>query len=266
MEQPYKAEVMLPAEIELAGPADVAFRDAAEVVIDSDIMRDVAVEERNALRERWSRMEELRKRLKKPFVDGGAYIDNLFRAPMARFEAGREVYDKKILSYNADQERKRAEEQARLEAAAASERKRAEEEARKQQEEADRLAAEAAKAETAEEAERLSAAADEAAQSAAAKQVVAEMIVAPLATVGAKMIGASTRKQVDYEILDMDALIRWIAAQLTSAPHLVNLLVVDGVKMRAFVKTYGPDDGKQQIPGVRIFEKGVLAASKKKAA
>jgi len=266
MEQPYKAEVMLPAEVELIGPADVAFRDAADVVIDSDIMRDVAVDERNALRDRWSRMEELRKRLKKPFVDGGAYIDNLFRAPMARFEAGREVLDKKILSYNAEQERKRAEEQARLEAAAAAERKRAEEEARKQQEEADRLARMAAQAASEEDAARLSAAADEAAQSAAAKQVVAEMIVAPLATVGAKMVGASTRKQVDFEITDMDELVGWIAAQLTSAPHLVNLLVVDGVKMRAFVKTYGPDDGKQQIPGVRIFEKGVLAASKKKAA
>ena len=80
------------------------------------------------------------------------------------------------------------------------------------------------------------------------------------------MVGASTRKQVDFEITDMDALTRWIAAQLTSAPHLVNLLTVDSVKMRAFTKTYGPDDGKQQIPGVRIFEKGVLAASKKRAA
>ena len=181
MAEAKKIELMIPTGTELMAPAEAAYRDAIEVVIDCDAMRDVAVEERTSIRARWTQLEEKRKELTKPLLDVKAGIDAMFKGPLERLDSARQVLDKAILTYNGEQERKRREEQARLEAAAEAERKRLAEEARKQQEEADRLAAEAAKASTAEEAEKLAAQAQEAAQNAAASAVVAETNVAPVA-------------------------------------------------------------------------------------
>jgi hypothetical protein len=266
MSEKKTVELTVPTSAELMGPADAAYRDAVEVVIDSDDMRDVAVEERNTYKAKWTELEERRKSITQPLMQAKAAVDALFKPALERLDSARQVLDKAILTYNAAQEAKRREEQARLEAAAKAERERAEAEARKAQEEADRLAAQAAQAATAEEAERLEAAAQEAQQNAAAAAVVAETIVAPVALPETKMAGASVRKTTDFEVVDKAAFIKWIAAQLDTAPHLANLLVEDSVRLRAHCRTYGPDPiGKQQIPGIRIYEKGSIASARKAA-
>lgn len=266
MSEPLVVQVTLPASSELMAPADAAYKDAVELVtnIDSDQMRDLAVEERNALRQRWNQVEKLRKELKQVFLDGGAKVDGMFKPTLERLDSARQVYDRAILEYNSKVEAMQKAAQAAAEAAAAAERKRIEEAARAAQQEADRLEALAAQATTAEEAGRLMAESEAAAQTAAVQAATAETVVAPLVEIEAKMTGASTRKTVDFEEKNKVAFIKWIAGQLDAAPHLANLLMIDSVKMRAFVKTFGPDDEKKpaQIPGIRIFEKGSLSARK----
>lgn len=265
MSEPLKVEVTLPASTELMAPADAAYKDAIDLVatIDSDQMRDIAVEERNAIRTRWNQVEKMRKELKQVFLDGGAKVDSMFKPTLERLDSTRQVYDRAILEYNSKVEAAQRAAQAAAEAAAAAERKRIEEAARAARAEAERLEREAAQAATAEEAEKLAAQAEEAAQSAAMQEATAETVVAPLVVIEPKMQGASVRKTVEFEEKNKVAFIRWIASQLDAAPHLANLLAIDSVKMRSFVKTFGPDEeGKAQIPGIRIFEKGSLSARK----
>lgn len=260
-----KVELTVPTSVELMGPADAAYRDAVEVVIDCDEMRDVAVEERNAIKKRWNDLEDQRKTITKPLLAAKEAVDALFKPALARLESARMTLDNAVLSYNAEQIKKQREEQARLEAAAAAERKRMEAEAAKAAAEAEALAAQAAQATDAAEAERLQHEADARAEAAAAAATTSAMIVAPVAQAAPKMVGASTRTTIEFELVDIGSLIKWIASQLDTAPHLANLLVADSVKMRAYVKTYGPDTDKQQVPGVRIYEKGSLAASRRAA-
>ncbi|HQR22803.1 MAG TPA: hypothetical protein PKV98_18200 [Burkholderiaceae bacterium] len=265
MSEPLKVEVTLPASTDLMVPADAAYKDAIDLVasIDSDQMRDVAVEERNAIRVRWNQVEKMRKELKQVFLDGGAKVDSMFKPTLERLDSARQVYDRAILEYNSKVEAAQKAAQAAAEAAAAAERKRAEEKAREAQQEAQRLMDEASTAATAEERERLAVAAENAAATAASQASLAETVVAPLVEIESKMVGASTRKTVDFEEKNKVAFIKWIAGQLESAPHLANLLAIDSVKMRAFVKTFGPDaKDVQQIPGIRIFEKGSLSTRK----
>lgn len=265
MSEPYVVQVTLPASSELMAPADAAYKDAVELVtnIDSDQMRDLAVEERNAIKARWNNVEKLRKELKQVFLDGGAKVDGMFKPTLERLDSTRQVYDRAILEYNAKAEAAQKAAQAAAEAAAAAERRRIEEAARASQAEAERLASLAAQASSTEESARLTAESEAAAQTAAVQAATAETVVAPLVVVEQKMTGASTRKTVDFEEKNKVAFIKWVAGQLDAAPHLANLLEIDSVKMRAFVKTFGPDKGDAaQIPGIKIFEKGSLSARK----
>ena len=119
-EQPLKVEVVLPSSTDLIAPADAAYKDAIDLVatIDSDQMRDIAVEERNAIRTRWNQVEKMRKELKQVFLDGGAKVDSMFKPTLERLDSTRQVYDRAILEYNAKVEAVQRQLQAAAEAAA----------------------------------------------------------------------------------------------------------------------------------------------------
>lgn len=75
--------------------------------------------------------------------------------------------------------------------------------------------------------------------------------VLPVAKVAAK--GVSTSRTWDFELQDMKQVIAHIAAN----PDLSNLLMLDQVKTRAFVRSLGENC---KIPGLRVFSKASLSS------
>lgn len=69
----------------------------------------------------------------------------------------------------------------------------------------------------------------------------------------AKAAGTSVSKTVDYELVNLLALVQHIAAR----PELINLLMADSVKLRAYVRGLGMNTN---LPGVNVFEKRTMSA------
>lgn len=68
-----------------------------------------------------------------------------------------------------------------------------------------------------------------------------------------KTAGVSKSVTYDYELLDMAKLVKHIAEN----PALSSLLMLDSVKMRAYVKSLGD---MANLPGVRVFSKGTISS------
>ena len=67
--------------------------------------------------------------------------------------------------------------------------------------------------------------------------------------------GISTSTNVDFEVNDLHALVKHVAAH----PELINLITADSVKIRAYVRGLGM---ATNLPGVRVFEKQTMSARK----
>ncbi len=191
---------------------------------------------------------------------------------------------RRIAEQAAEAERRRLAEEARqVELAAAAERKRIADEAAAvaaaAKAEQDRLAKEAADAAAAgnqaaaEEAQRAAdasrvqaeldaqqaqqrdqEAATRANESAAALRIVSSVISAPVAQAEpTKATGTSVRTTVDYDVTSLLSLVQHIAAN----PALINLLMVDSVKLRAYVRGLGLNTN---LPGVRVYQKSGISA------
>lgn len=88
----------------------------------------------------------------------------------------------------------------------------------------------------------------------ASLQLVAAVTSAPAVEITrAKSAGISTSKTVEFEVVSMLELVKHIAAN----PDLINLLMVDSTKLRAYVRSLGMNTN---LPGVRVFEKRSLSA------
>lgn len=186
-------------------------------------------------------------------------------------------------------ERRRLEEEARKvrEAAEAEQRRAAQAEAERQaaaRAEHERLAREAAEAKArgdaeaeekagaeaqrqreadaaaaAQAAQHAAIAAQNAASEVAALEQVAQVIVAPVVAVQAvKAAGISTAKGHDFEVENLVALIKDVAAKVDGQPGLASVLMPDTVRLRALVKALGPNLG---LAGVRVFEKRTMRAA-----
>ncbi len=212
--------------------------DAARLMVESFEIVDastyeLAGEELTSIKRKAAQLEEQRKAITKPLDDAKKAVMDLFRGPTDLLAKAEAILKSKMLDYSQEQRRIAHEAQLAAERAAQAER--------------DRLAAEAA-----------ALAAEGRAGEAMVKQQVAEMIVAapPAVAEPAKVAGVSTRTSVEFEVVDMHALVKAVAER----PELLQLLAVDSVKLRAYVKGLGL---ACQLPGVRVFEKATLAASRK---
>ena len=113
--------------------------------------------------------------------------------------------------------------------------------------EADELAAKQAR-------EQIEQSGEAAANEVACLQITAAVTTAPvLPFTKARAAGTSIAKSVDYKVTDKLALARHIATH----PDLINLLMVDDVKLRAYVRGLGLNTN---LPGVSVFEKKTLSA------
>lgn len=88
----------------------------------------------------------------------------------------------------------------------------------------------------------------------ASLQMTAAVTTAPVLNfTKAKASGTSISKSLDYQVTDKMALIKHIAAH----PDLLNLLIPDDVKLRAYVRGLGMNTN---LPGVSVFEKKTMSA------
>lgn len=194
---------------------------------------EIAAEELTSIKRKSTTLDEQRKAITKPLDEAKANVMALFRGPLDLLGKAEGILKGKMLAFTQEQQRIAREAQLAAERAAQAER--------------DRLAAEAAKL-----------AAEGRAGEALMKQQVAEMIVAapPAVAEPAKVAGVSVRSTVDFEVVDLLALVKHIAQH----PELIGLVAADSVKVRAYVKGLGT---ACQLPGVRVFEKASLAAARK---
>lgn len=195
--------------------------------ITNDDDRKLANVRFNLAREGMKKVEDERKKITVPLNSALDAVNAFFKRPLTVFKETRDMYEQKSLSYDAEKERIRQEQERKLREAAAKEeaRQRAIKEEQERQwrakeaaaraEEA-RLQAEIAKAKNAKaraEAEAAAAKAREEAAKAAAKaaeraQQAAEVFV-PAPTIAEQKVDVEGEKKItrwDYEITDMDAI------------------------------------------------------------
>lgn len=254
--------------------AQRALANASDFTVDSDEMLEAAGDDLRAVMGLKKRVEEQRTSITGPLNQVIKAINDMFRAPAAYLLEAEQKLKGSMLVYTeqqrllAEKARREAEELAR------KERERLAEEQR-QQEAAARAAAEAAKqaeaaaiaATEAGDSEAAAAAQDEARKQAeAAEAAVAEaqataithsVISMPVAVQEpAKVVGISTSKTVDFEVVDLHALVKHVADH----PELITLLMADSVKLRAQVKATGMNTN---LPGIRVYQKSTMSARAK---
>jgi hypothetical protein len=222
-----------PDQAAMARSADSALAMVEGFEVNDGATYELAAEELTGIKRRAAALDEQRKSITKPLDDAKKAVMDLFRGPLDLLTRAEGILKGKMLTYQQEEQRKANEARIAAERAAQAER--------------DRLAAEAAKLEAAGRAGE-----------AVVQRAVAEMIVAaaPAVAEAPKVAGVSTRTSVDFEVVDLLQLVQHIAKH----PELINLVVEDSVKLRAYVRGLGM---ACQLPGVKVFEKATLSASRK---
>lgn len=257
--------------IVFTGQAQRALANAADFTIDSDEMLEAAGDDLRSVKGLQKKVEETRTSITGPLNQAIRAINDLFRQPASYLEQAEGKLKGAMLTYTQEQQRLADIARRQAEELARQERERLAAEQRKQEEsaraaaqaaaEAQRAAQEAAakgdaeamaiaSAEAAKQAEVAEAAAAEA-QATAITSAVVSMPAAVQAP--AKVTGISTSKSIDFEVVDLHALIVHIAAH----PELISLVVADNVKLRNQVRATGMNTN---LPGVRVFQKSTMSA------
>lgn len=244
--------------------------DANDYTIDSIELYQAAAEDLQRVKALAKTVEETRVSITGPLHQAKVAVDNLFKGPTTFLQQAEAKLKGAMLTWDNEQEQIRREEQRRAEEARrleearlAAEQRAREEEARRQEEEARRLeeearaaaaAGDAAKAEKLQEAAQERAhAAEDAAADAHSLASTAAVITMPVSTPQPKVAGISTSKTVDFEVTSLHEFVKHVAAH----PELLNLVVADTVKLRAYVRGLGMNTA---LPGVRVYEKKTIAA------
>lgn len=251
------AALQMPDSVALAARAQQALSFIESFQVDSVESYGLAADELRAIKLRASAIEEQRTSITGPMNTALKAINNLFRGPAELLEKAERIVKSKMLDYDREQERIAAELRRKAEEAAALERRKLEEQAAAQRRQAEEQAAAAAKAlaeGNAQAAQLAQANADRANAESHESAMTAQLVVAaPPAIELTKVKGISTSAKVDFEVLDLHALIKHVAAN----PQLLALVKADDVKLRAYVKGLGT---ACVLPGVRVFEERVMSA------
>lgn len=255
----------------MSASAQRELTNATDFVVDSNDMLEVAGDDLRRVKSLQKAVEDQRTSITGPLNQAVKAVNDLFRGPAQYLLQAEQKLKGAMLTYQqeqqrlADEARRKAEAEARAErekqaaiqreqeakareAAAAAER--AEREAAAARAAGDAAAAEKAQAEARQQAEAAQTAAIEAQ---AAEQTAAVLTMPAVVPEPARVAGISTSKTVDFEVVDLHALVRHIAEH----PELVGLLVPDTVRLRAQVKATGL---RTALPGVRVFQKETMAA------
>lgn len=252
------AALTLPDSAAMTGSAERALSFIKTFTIASAEDYSLAADELRAIKTRATTLEDKRTSITGPINNALRAINGLFRGPADLLSEAERVLKGKMLAWDQEQQRIAAEARRKAEEAAAAERQRLADIAAAQQREAEAQAAAAAKAQAegnAQAAALAQAAAERAQAEASTAATTAQLVVAaPLAAPpAAKVKGISTSTKVDFEVIDLNALVKHIAQH----PELINLIVADSVKLRAYVRGLGT---ACVLPGVRVYESATMSA------
>lgn len=251
------AALTLPDSSAMTSRAQQALAFIQDFKIDSAETYGFAADELKAIKAKANAIEEQRTGITGPLNKVLKAVNDLFRGPADTLAQAERMLKGKMLAWDQEQERIAAEARRRAEEAAAAERRRLEEQAAAAQRVADEQARAAAAAAAAgdEQAAAIAQANVQRAQSEAqAAAATSQMVTAPVVLADkTKAAGISTSKKLDFEIVDLHALVKHIAEH----PELLSLVTADSVKLRAYVKGLGMACA---LPGVRVFEERVMSA------
>lgn len=252
------ASLALPDSAAMSDKASKALAFIKEFTIASHEDYGFAAEELRAIKARAKAVEDQRTAITNPLNKVLKAVNDLFRGPAALLEEGERTLKTKMLAWDQKQAAIAAEARRKAEEAAQAERNRLAEEAAKIQREAEVQAAAAAKAQSegnAQAAAIAQAAADRAQSEAAAAAATSQMVVAAAPAVEAptKAKGISTSTKIDFEVVNLHALVMHIAEH----PELLALVAADQVKLRAYVRGLG---AACRLPGVKVIETQTMSA------
>lgn len=230
----------IPASVAIAAPNAQALARGATAALalvnDFEISDaatfEIAADELKGIKSKAAQLDEQRKAITGPLDAAKKAVMDLFRGPTELLGQAEGILKGKMLTYQQAEQRKAEEARLQAERIAREQREKLEAEARE-------LAAQGRTGE------------------AAVKETVAQMVVAaPVAAPAPPAVnGISTSTTVDFEVTDLHALVKHIAAH----PELINLITADGVKIRAYVRGLGM---ATNLPGVSVFQKQTLASRK----
>lgn len=250
------AALTLPDSIAMASRASRAlqFIELFEIASAEDYA--LAADELRSIKSKSNAIEDQRTSITGPINSALKAINAMFKGPGEMLGQAESLLKRKMLAWDQEQERIRVEIQRKAEEAASAERRRLEAEAMERQKEAAAAAQAVADAEAAGNATaaELARAEEQRKQAEVQAATTAALVVtAPVAIAPVKTAGISTSKKVDFEVVDLHALVKHIAEN----PELINLLIADSIKLRAYVRGVGT---ACRLPGVRVFDTAVMSA------
>jgi chromosome segregation ATPase len=127
-------EIALPSEQELIAQVSTGLSTVDQYPVTTVAEYQTAGTELKMITARERELEAKRVELKKPILEAGRGIDKFFGAPLALLQRLKDARKRGMLAYDAEQERKRSEEEERLRAIARKEQERLAAEARKVEE------------------------------------------------------------------------------------------------------------------------------------
>jgi hypothetical protein len=183
---------------------------ALSIKIEDQISYGKAAEFLSEIKGKYKELEVERKKITVPLDNAKKAVQALFNRPKEVLESIEGIIKNKMIEYAEGQERKRQEEQARLDRIAEQERKKKEEQERAWREKEEAARREAARLEAegkAEEARKAQEAADKAAAKAEERSQAADDVFAPIAAPKVeKVAGVSYRENWTAEVVDFSLL------------------------------------------------------------
>jgi hypothetical protein len=261
-----RAEVPMPQDSTIIGPAARLLAGIQDLVIDSDAVYEAAAADLAAAKTMRKSIEEDRKSLTRPLDDLKAKIMDKYRPALEICAQVADALEPKMLTYRREQEAKAAAERQRLEEIARQERERLEREAmeaRRRAEEDAKATREAAAAEAQqlvaegrerEAQERREAAEREAAEKLAGAEAEALALhqqaevtaAAPSAITPPKVAGTSVAGTYKGRVTDPRALRRFVGEN----PMYDNLVIDNESAINALARSMGKN---LTIPGIEVY-------------
>ncbi len=242
----------------LTTKAQTAMASAADYVIDSHTMFELASEDLMQVKALQKEVEEKRTSITGPLNQAVKAVNDLFRAPKEYLEKAEATLKRSMVTWTTEQERLAAEARAKAEAEARAERERLAKIEREQQEAARKAQEEAQAAAAAgdtEAAAAAAAAAEEATQQAAIAAMTANVVtVVPEVEQASKVSGISGRTTYAAHVEDLLALVKAVAEGKAPIEAIQADTKFLNAQARAFKKQ------GQLYPGVNAVAERSIAA------
>lgn len=238
------ASITTPDKQDIERRAKSALEMVKSMMVETAGDYELAADELRAIKQRQKALEEERTKITKPLNAVVKAVNDLFRAPGDFLDQAESIIKNKMLAYTKEQQRIEDERRIEAEKQAAAERERLENEAKAMREAALKEAQQSSG-----DSNSVAAVEEKAAQIEMQAALVSPVVIQAETP---KVQGISRRAKTVAEVVDKKALVKHIAEN----EHLLDLLVVDSVKLRQMANALGEN---LNLPGVSVTKEDLLA-------